>query len=121
MTTPQELAEAAIKAAEANAELNIARAEGRKPEDTRHPAFIEAERKQRVADEEVAAERNCTVEQVAGARSVGMPLEEYIAFAGGPVTLADARRIESESEAERRARREAEHWMLVEKIKAKLP
>jgi hypothetical protein len=99
--TPAELAEQAIAAAE-----------GREAQPDAAEVAQTAELK---AEAEAAG---VTVEQLKGAQLSGMSPQDYALWdrAGG-VSVTEIDSIE----AERVARREAEHRRLVEKVKAKLP
>lgn len=98
------------------AEEALARVEGHEPEpdaaETAQLAELTAE----------AEQLGVTVEQLRGSRMAGMDVQDYIAWSRpGGVSLADVAKVEADAEAERKARRQAEHERLVEKVKAKLP
>ena len=54
-----------------------------------------------------AKRHGCTVEELRAARRFEMAIEEYVAYSG-VTTVADAARVETEGEARREARAEAQ-------------
>ena len=116
--TPAELAEAAIKAAERNAERQITTGEGREPPVEADP-FRPYDEAKLAEDVAAAKAAGCTVEQVQGARGCGMSIQEYVAW-GTVHSAEDAVRVEADAAAEREARKQIEHEALVAKVREKL-
>lgn len=97
------------------AEEEIAAMKGEDPAE----AFAIYRAAQRAELEAEAKKLGVLPDHLEGARKVGMDVHEYVRYLD-PVNLTNVEAIEAEAKAEREARKQAEHEVLVEKEKAEL-